>query len=124
MSIKPLKVKRNDGQPYYATQAEDANGVIDLSGATILCTMREKLTDGTLSPTKKIDRQSAGIFIEPDQVTNKGWFHYAWQTDETDTAAQYSIEFEITPAVGKKFTLPAADEDEALVTVFADLDET
>jgi len=99
--LDTLYLKKNDLQPYYYVQVTDHDGnVIDLSGASIVCTMRHQ--DGTL----KIDRQSAGISITD---AASGEFEYRWQASDTDTTGRHEIEFEITPAAGGKFTVPASD---------------
>ena len=115
---KLLNLIETDLQPYYYAKVVDNNGGIDLSGASIVCSMKN-LTDGTL----KINRQSAGIVIDPDQVANIGQFKYEWQAGDTDTPDNYCIEFEITPAAGGKFTIPASNsESPALVNINESLD--
>jgi hypothetical protein len=114
----PFYITQHDLQPYYKAQAKDTDGAIDLTGATIYCTM--KTQDGV---TTKISRQMAGITIDPDQTTNKGNFRYEWQGTDTDAVANYFIEFEINPATGGKFTLPQSP-DIAEVKVVSGLDTT
>lgn len=97
MAIKDLKITKNDLQPYYYVQATDAAAVvINITGATIYCTMKQ--VDAT---TIKINRQTTGINIT-DAVN--GLFEYRWQAGDTDTVGEYYIEFEINPASGGKFT--------------------
>ena len=113
--IEPLKITVNDLQPKYFVQAKDAAGtVIDISGATIVCTMKE-VTTGTI----KINRQSTGITISDG--TN-GLFNYAWQSGDTDTLGIYYIEFEITPTSGGKYTLPMPFEGRAEVHIISSQD--
>lgn len=116
MSIKPLHLVRNDLQPYYPFTAKDSGeNLIDLTGATIRCTM--KLVGGAV----KIDRRTTGITIA-NQTTNKGEVDLAWQSGDTDTLGTYYIEFEITPASGGKFTLPSPSQDPARVVISDSLD--
>ncbi len=120
-TIKKVWIKRNDEQPYirgYAKNSDDGTP-IDLTGAVIRCNMIDPST-GTL----KINRQTAGITIL-DQGTDKGKFYYAPQVGDgdTDTSAEYNIEFEITPSSGGKFTLPGHGRIWE-VEVWDDLDET
>ena len=111
--IIEFKVKKNDLQPHYPAQVKDSAGnVVTLTGATIYCTMKNA-ADGTL----KINRQTTGINIS-DAVNGK--FEYQWQTGNTDTAGKYYIEFEINPASGGKFTIPA--DNSAVVTILESLD--
>lgn len=108
--IKVLKLRLNDLQPYYYASIVDSDGTaVSLSGATAVFSMRT--VDGTL----KVNRQSATI----SDATN-GYLHYVWQSGDTDTAGSYYIEFEITPASGGKFTVPAYDK--AVVEIIDDLD--
>ncbi len=115
MIIEPLKLTLNDLQPRYFAQAKDAAGaVIDLTGATIVATMKDVVLG-----TVKINRQSAGITISDAE---NGLFNYAWQAGDTDTAGIYYVEFEITPVSGGKFTLPQPQENKAEVHIIDSLD--
>jgi hypothetical protein len=112
-AIDPLFLKKLDLQPYYYAQVTDSTGlVIDLSGATVYVTMKN-LSLGTV----KINRQTTGLYIT-DAANGK--FEYRWQTGNTDTVGKYSIEFEINPLTGGKFTVPTGDR--ASVQIFESLD--
>ena len=114
MNVIALLIKKNDLQPHYPEQVKDSAGtVVNLTGATIYCTMKNIVDDGTL----KINRQTTGINIS-DAVQGK--FEYQWQTGNTDTAGKYYIEFEINPASGGKFTVPP--DDSAIVWIKESLD--
>ena len=116
MAIDPLYLIKNDLQPNYPMTVKDSAGnLIDLSGATIRCTM--KLEGGAV----KIDRRTTGITIA-NQGTNKGEADLAWQSGDTDTPGTYDIEFEITPASGGKFTLPSPFQGPAKVVITGSLD--
>ena len=106
--VKRLTIKQNDLQPYYFCRISDKDGAVDLTGATIYCTM--EASDGIL----KIDRQRAGITLL-DQSKNKGEFYYAWQPGDTDTQGLYLIEFEINPVQGGKFTVPIDNSAEVFI---------
>jgi hypothetical protein len=115
MTTAPFYIKVNDLQPYYYSGAQDADGeVVNLSGATIYCTMKAA-RGGTL----KIDRQTTGINITD---AANGQFEYHWQSGDTDTVGKYYIEFEVNPTSGGKFTLPADPEERAEVQVVSSLD--
>ena len=108
-------IKKNDLQPYYPAQVKDSAGsAVDITGATIYCTMKAD-SDGTL----KIDRQTTGVTIT--DATN-GKFEYRWQSGDTDTIDNYKIEFEIVPASGGKFTMPAKPDEVAKVFIVDSLD--
>lgn len=114
-TIQILKLTVNDLQPYYFVQVKNNAGiVVDLTGATIVATMK-LLSDGSL----KINRQSTGINITGATI---GHFQYEWQSGDTDTAGIYQIEFEITPASGGKFTLPQPQQFTAQVHILDSLD--
>lgn len=112
--IEPLKITLLDLQPYYFIQAKDQDGVINLTGASIVCTM--KTADLV---TTKISRQSAGITIT--NATN-GLFEYRWISGDTDTLGIYYIEFEVNPSSGGKYTLPQPSEGRAEVHIVNSLD--
>lgn len=110
-----FSIKRNDLQPYYYGKALSVTGTaIDLTGATIRCTMYEA-DAGTL----KINRQTTGVTITS---AASGLFHYQWQSGDTDTTGTYLIEFEVTPQSGGKFTLPYDNKNYVVIT--GDLDAT
>lgn len=114
MTIAPFYIKQHDLQPYYYAQFLDADGeVVDLSGATIRCTMKQR--DGTL----KINRQTAGINVTSE---DNGDFEYQWQGSDTDTVGKNYIEFECVPGSGGKFTLPSNPNERAEVWVMKSLD--
>jgi len=114
MSIKALYLKKNDLQPYYYAQVKDSDAaVVDITSATIYCTM--KLIGGAI----KINRQTAGINVS-DAANGK--FEYKWQAGDTDTAGRYQIEFEVNPTSGGKFTIPADPDDKAEVRIKGSLD--
>ncbi len=116
MAIKDLYVTQHDLQPYYRVTVKDSAGnLIDLTGVTIVFTMK------SVGGIVKINRQSTGVIIA-NQTTNKGEFEYRWQAGNTDTSGEYYIEFEVTPASGGKFTLPGPDLGRAKVVVVEDLD--
>lgn len=112
-SIDTLYIKKNDKQPYYYAQIKDASdAVVNITGATIYCTMKN-LNLGTT----KINRQTTGINISDG--TN-GKFEYRWQGTDTNTVGTYSIEFEINPISGGKYTVPTRKQ--AVVVVEDSLD--
>lgn len=114
MPTPPFFIKQNDQQPYYYAQFKDADGdPIDLAGATIVCTMKQR--DGTL----KINRVTTGVNVTSE---SNGDFEYQWSGSDTNTVGKNYIEFECTPGSGGKFTLPANPKDRAEVWVMKSLD--
>lgn len=111
--IQPLKIKKHDRQPYYPFRVIDSAAVaVDLTGATIYCSMKDVGT-GAL----KINRQTVGIVITNAAA---GEAEYRWQSGDTDTAGRYLIEFEVNPQSGGKFTVPAGEQ--AVVLIVESLD--
>jgi len=104
-------ITQHDLQPYFRFKVSNAN---DLSGATVVCTMTDR-ADGI---TKVIDRQTAGCVIT-DGVNKE--IEYRWQAGDTDNVGQFNIEFEITPVMGGKFTVPSYPKEQ-LIIITHDLD--
>lgn len=114
--IDNFYIKENDLQPYYYAGVKDSDGdVVDITGASIKCTMKH--VDGTI----KINRQDTGINISDG--TN-GKFEYKWQSGDTDATGKYYIEFEIDPSASEKFTIPANPSEKAIVHIMPSLDES
>lgn len=108
-----LYLKKNDLQPYYYFAFKDALGAfVNITGATVVCTM-QNAESGAL----KITRRSTGITIT-DGANGQG--ELRWQAGDTDTPGTYYIEFECSPVVGGKFTLPV--KNKALVVITESLD--
>lgn len=106
--MSAFRIKKNDRQPYYKAQVVDSDGsAFDLTGTTIKVTMR--VSNGG---AVKINAATTGIV-----VTNaaNGEFEYRWQAGDTDTIAQYDIEFLFTPPSGDQFTLPLTTTENVLV---------
>jgi hypothetical protein len=119
MSVEPFKTKSNDTGKPYKFKLTDSGGGVDLTGTTIRTTMTNIETGA-----KKINRSTAGITLDADQVTNPGIGERAWQTGERDTPGEYEIEFEVTFAGGEKNTWPDEDAEKCIVIIEQDLDET
>lgn len=110
-TIKKLMLKQHDlAPPYYGKAVNSAGLPVDLSGATVLATMKPKVGGSAI-----FTRQACTI-------TNAatGLFLYQWQAGNTDTVGEFVIEFEFAPAASGKFTLPA--DRIAEVEITADLD--
>ena len=96
---KTFYLKVGDNYPYYEYQVIDASlAPVDISGATILATM--KTADGI---TTKFAARSAGNTIVDGP---NGRAEYQWQTNDTSVAGQYQIYFKIALPSGKTFTVP------------------
>jgi hypothetical protein len=110
-------------------QALDQDGMpIDLTGATVRYTLRERTGTGFL-----VTRGAATLV---NQTTYPGEAYYPWQAGETGTGSaalvalafgeslDYVEEWEITYPSGLIESLPTRSEDRVIVRILADLDNT
>lgn len=81
---------------------EDELGAVDLTGATVVFTMR--LEGSTDASTPKIDRQSCTL--QTQSGTTLGGVIYAWTSSDVDTVGNYKGEFFVTFANGKTDVFP------------------
>ena len=107
-------MKKGDLLPILDVTLEDANGAVDLSGATSI-NFKMVLNDN-LGSAPKID---AAATPDPDQVTNKGKCTYTWASDDTDTVGVFYGEFEADYA-GKKLTFP--NDSYYIIAIVDDVD--
>lgn len=115
MSIEKFELTVKDLGPAYLVTIEERDGtVVDISGATIVCTMRPK--DGS---TPIIDRSAVGISITDGP---NGQFKREWQSGDSDLAGLYNIEFEVSPLSGGKMTFPRRGQGTAVIEIFPALD--
>lgn len=113
-TVEDFYIKQHDLQPNYVCVINDSSGnPVGISGATIRMTMIG--ADGTVVTS----RQTTGISITS---ADGGLFQYAWQASDTQHVGRHSIEFEVTPSSGGKFTVPANPQEKAWVIVLDDLD--
>lgn len=114
MSTPTLYLVQHDLQPAYAvTLTDSTGGAINVTGATIRFTM------APVDSTALTVNRSTAVTITS---ATAGQFEYRWQAGNTDSTGDYLVEFEVTPASGGKFTVPA--ERDARVTIRPDLDAT
>lgn len=114
--IESFKMTKGDIDDYPVTIKNSAGVLEDLTGASIVCTM--KLDGGA---TLKIDRRSSGITIA-NQTNNKGEFDCRLGAADTDVPGTYNIEFEVTLSGGKKITFPKPGQGKAQVIIEDSLD--
>lgn len=105
-------IKRGDTGPPLNATLTDANGAINLTTATEV-----KILFSSID-ADPVDTFS-GVCVIVDAALGK--VRYIWRTDGTDTnvAANYHVEFEITWGDGTKWTVPNAAYNS--VEVMADL---
>lgn len=114
--IEVFYMTKGDIDDYPVTIKNSAGVLDDLTGASIVCTMK---LDGGSPP--KIDRRPSGITIA-NQTTNKGEFDCRLGAADTDEPGTYNIEFEVTLSGGKKITFPKPHQGRAQVIVSDSLD--
>jgi hypothetical protein len=96
MPADSFTIKQGDTQPPLIRDLKNADGsAIDLTGATVVFTMKRR-------STVKINEQACSI-LSPE---SDGSVQYDWQTADTDTAGVYQSEFECTLPGGEIITVP------------------
>lgn len=92
-----------------AVTLSDPNGLVDLTGATVVFRMRA--WDGISTPdAREPAKVEASASPDADQTANKGEVTYAWQAADVNTPGLYACEWEVTFAGGAQATFPRADE--------------
>lgn len=96
--------KANDRLPDYTATLQTGSGstaaAIDLTGCTVRFSM--------VSVVGNQAKVSAAATIVSEAA---GTVRYEWAVDDLDTPGDYSAEWEITYASGKKLTVPSAGYD-------------
>jgi len=92
--------KVGDTLPILRARLDDANGAIDLTGASVVIHIRpEKDTVVLLSQS---------VTINPNQTTYKGEISYSWITGDISRDGSMQYEFRITFADGRRATAPSS----------------
>ena len=100
-----FKIKQGDLRPYLKvqlvnlTEEGEVEGPQDLTGATIVFTMKNKAADA--DPVLVIDEAVADIVGDPVE----GWVQYEWEPGDTDIAGSFLGEFEASYS-GEPLTFP------------------
>jgi hypothetical protein len=89
-----MQLKRNDLEPALRATLKDADGPVNLTGLTVRFLMRD--SSGIL--------KASGLCTLVDAPN--GVVTYSWQSGDTDTAGDYTAEFEVTVSVGRTRTFP------------------
>lgn len=97
MGAYDFYIKRGDRMPFLYVTLEDANGPVNLTGATLAF-------NGRLQGSTALVADTGGQVVV-DSAPG-GDAHYEWGTVLTFTAGIYECEFEVTFANGKKLTHP------------------
>jgi len=91
-------LKVGDTRPILKCRLEDANGPVDLTGATVRFHMRPEQDTITL-----VD---AAAVIAADQTANKGIVTYTWASGDLSRDGVASGEFQVTFGDGGRATFP------------------
>jgi hypothetical protein len=110
-------MKKNDLLPELEVTCEDADGGVDLSGATSAKLLMSQKDIFRAGGAPKID---AAVTIDPDQVTNKGKVKYTWISGDTDTADTFYAEIEVMYGA-KPLTFPNGSY--YVIKILDDVDE-
>ena len=109
MAIERFYMTRGDLAPPYPFRVVDPyNRPVDLTSATIYCTM----VSG--SGAVKINNSTAGIVITDGLA---GEAEREWQAGDSDEAGLFQIEFKIKLPTGEPFTVPREADGEAYVEI-------
>lgn len=115
MARADIEVKRNDRRPYLDSTLTDANGAVDLSGATVKFFMVDA-DDNTV-----IDQTSTGSLVTIQSAT-AGTVRYQWAAADTSTGGRFRAEWQVTFGDGTQATFP--NTEYLTVRILADLDST
>ena len=111
------KIKRNDTVPPFSTTLTDAsNDVVDLTGATVKFIMKSQ-ANGEVKVASTVTTGPGGAALD-----TTGVYEYAWTGADTDTAAEFWAEHEVTYPSGKKQTFPTVSYD--IIIIYGDLDDS
>ncbi len=104
MSSNKFWIKSGDTRPWLRAVLSDANGVVDLSTATVNFFMRSvKQPSTTVSGVATVVDGPAGVI------------EYEWVAGDTDVPGDYHAEFEVTFADATVATFPNTGYLEVLV---------
>ena len=110
MATTTIYIKRHDLRPALDMQLKDGDGnALDVSidTATAVNFIMKESEAGTIKV------EAACTLLEPDDAEQlngyDGKVRYQWVEGDTDTAAVYLGEFEITYTNGQKLTVPTVD---------------
>jgi len=112
MTIEVLNIKQHDLQPYYRSKVVDSDGIaVDCTGASAVFTMVDSTGTIVINRSPNVTFTNAAL----------GEMEYRWSGTDTDITGKYSIEFEVTPLTGGKFTVPVTEK--APVKIWPSLDD-
>lgn len=115
MAYADIEIKRNDRRPYLDSTLTDANGAVDLSGATVKFFMVDSAGATVVSQT------STGTLVTIQSAT-AGTVRYAWAAADTSTAGTFKGEWQVTFGDGTQATFP--NTEYLTIRIFEDLDST
>ncbi|MFN6965236.1 MAG: hypothetical protein ACK4S4_15930 [Pyrinomonadaceae bacterium] len=97
-------LKKGDTSPAIETILSDANGPVDLTGATVVLRMSP---DGGGNPMLV----ATATVVTPQTGEDLGKVTYDWQEGDTDFVGTHKAEWRVTFANGKKATWPRGSAD-------------
>lgn len=118
MASADIELKRNDTRPYLDSVLTDANGAVDVTGATIKFYMIDESDDSEVVNQTTTD-VPALVSIENSTA---GSVRYKWQAADTSTGGNFLAEWQVTFADATKATFP--NDEYLTVYIRDDLDST
>jgi hypothetical protein len=119
--MSTFQIKRNDrrrsieAELYYPN---DPNLVLDLTDAQEVVMNMTNTETGEL----KIDRGACRIVTVVKTGTDKGpRVAYDWADGDTDTAGEYTVEWEVVDAAGDPETFPSDSDENPIVEIDPDM---
>lgn len=106
---RKFQIKRNDRDPSIAYELTPKT--VDLTGATVVFNMKDS------SGSVKVNRGVGSIVTATGTPTVK----YDWAPGDTDTAGDFSGEFEVTYASGLPGTFPNGEDEFIPIVIGEDI---
>jgi len=111
--LGPLEVTRGDNCTFEDTLVNiQTNEAVDITGATITLTVREKIDDASVVFTRSTG--GSGIVVDSDQVANKGKYQVSIIPSNTSGKTLQTYEYDIQIVLNGKTQTISRDEFEIL----------
>jgi hypothetical protein len=101
MATADVELKKNDQRPYLDSTLSDADGAVNLTGATVTFFMQDQ--DGA-----EVVNTTSGVSI---QSATAGTVRYQWAANDTSTEGNFRAEWRVnlTGSTSEQVTFPNGD---------------